>query len=126
MGAKLTTTALTIVKIDKLSNVTGVLCVEDGYDVLHRYVKRQPDRPNNIIYAPPEECVQILLAKSVSAVMTDVTTLTWMASYAQIPGAYVGPVLQATPFAFVCACPQHGYRALRALTCVRCPFCRCR
>jgi hypothetical protein len=77
-------------------------------------VKRQPDRPNNIIYAPPEECVQMLLTKEVSAVMTDVTTLTWMASYAQIPGAYVSPVLQANPFAFVCACPRHGYRALRA------------
>ena len=101
MGAKLTTTALTLVKIMKLADVKGVLCVEDGYDVLHRYVQRQPDRPNNIVYAPPEECVQRLLAGEVSAVITAVTTLTWMAAYAQLPGVFVSPVLQANPFAFV-------------------------
>ena len=94
MGAKLTTTALTIVKIDKLSDVTGMLCVEENYDVLQRYVQRQPDRPSSIIYDSREECVRKLLAKEVVAVMTDVTTLQWIASYAQISGASVSPVLQ--------------------------------
>ena len=101
MGAKLTTTALTIVKIDRLSDVTGVLCVEAGYDVLHRYVQRQPDRPSNIVYDIREECVRKLQANEVAAVMTDVTSLTWMASYTQIPRAYVSPVMQANPFVFV-------------------------
>ncbi len=101
MGAKLTTTALTIVKIDKLSDVLGVLCVESSYDVLERYVERQPDRPSSIIYDSREECVRKLLTKEVVAVMTDVTTLQWMASYMQISGASVSPVLQANPLAFV-------------------------
>ena len=101
MGAKLTTTALTVVKVERLSDVTGVLCVEASYDVLQHYVQRQPDRPSNIIYDSREECVQKLLTKEVAAVMTDVTTLKWMATYLQLSGAYVSPVLQANPFAFV-------------------------
>ena len=101
MGAKLTTTALTVVKVERLSDVTGVLCVEASYDVLQHYVQRQPDRPSNIIYDTREECVRKLLTKEVDAVMTDVTTLKWMATYLQLSGAYVSPVLQANPFAFV-------------------------
>jgi hypothetical protein len=101
MGAKLTTTALTIVKIDKLSDITGVLCVEEGYDVLTRYVKRQPDRPTSIIFKLREECVTMLQAGEVSAVMTDVTSLTWIASHMQVQGGYVSPVLQANPFSWI-------------------------
>ena len=101
VGAKLTTTALTVVKIERLSDVAGVLCVEESYDVLQQYVQRQPDRPSTIIYDSREECVQKLLANEVAAVMTDVTTLKWIATYEQIDGAYVSPVLQANPFAFV-------------------------
>lgn len=102
MGAKLTTTALTIVKIERLSDVQGgVLCVEFGYPVLNKYVEQQPDRPSRIIFDTTEECVRKLMTKEVIAVMTDATQLTWMASYLQIPGVYVTPILQPNPFAFM-------------------------
>jgi ABC-type amino acid transport substrate-binding protein len=101
MGAKLTTTALTVVKIDKLSDVSGALCVERFYPVLNKYVEQQPDRPKTIVYDSTEGCVAKLMAKEVVAVMTDATQLTWLASHAQLSGVYVTPVLQANPFAFV-------------------------
>jgi hypothetical protein len=100
MGAKLTTTALTIVKIERLSDVQGVLCVEGGYPVLNKYVEQQPDRPSRIVFDSTEECVRKLMSKEVVAVFTDQTQLTWMASYLQIPDVYVTPVLKSNPFAF--------------------------
>jgi len=75
--------------------------MEDGYDVLHGFVLRQPNRPSQIETASAGDCVQRLINKEVAAVITDVTALTWMASYLQLPGSYVSPVLQVNPFSFI-------------------------
>ena len=101
IGSKLTTTALTVVKIERLSDVHGVLCLEHDYPVLKKYVEQQLDRPSRIVFDTMEGCVQKLMTKEVIAVMTDATLLSWLASHAQLPNVYVTPVLQPNPFVFV-------------------------
>jgi hypothetical protein len=103
MGAKLTTTALTIVKIDKLGDIKGALCIEDGYDTLHQYVEQQADKPALMVFAAPEDCIAMLAAGTVVAVITDQTTLSWHANHAALVDAHVGPLLQANPMAMVFA-----------------------
>jgi hypothetical protein len=103
MGAKLTTTALTIIKVNALADVQGTLCVEDGYDVLNAFVDQQPDKPGIIMYAPTADCVAALLNGDVAAVITDQTALAWYARHSGIGNIFVSPVLQSNPFAMVFA-----------------------
>jgi ABC-type amino acid transport substrate-binding protein len=101
MGAKLTTTALTVVKIQALGDVAGTLCVEDAYAALRSYVMRQPDRPASLVFAHPAECMRMLIDDRVDAVVTDQTTLSWYASHEAVPNANVGPILAPNSFAMV-------------------------
>jgi hypothetical protein len=104
MGAKLTTTALTIVKVNALADVQGTLCVEDSYDVLNAsFLDQQPDKPGMVVYMTTADCVAALLAGNVAAVITDQTALSWYARNAGAANTFVSPVLQANPFAMVFA-----------------------
>ncbi len=103
MGAKLTTTALTVVKVNALADVQGTLCVEDSYDVLNAFLDQQPDKPGMVVYMTTADCVAALLAGNVAAVITDQTALSWYARNAGAGNTFVSPVLQANPFAMVFA-----------------------
>lgn len=108
ISAKLTTTSLSVTYIQQLSDVTGPLCVESNYAVLSEFVLRQPSKPSIIVYATLDVCMTWLQTGNVTAVITDSTVLNWYSSYYSVTGAYVSPVLQSNPFAFVYANQSNG------------------
>ena len=101
ISAKLTTASLSVTVVDKLADVKGTLCVESNYQVLAAFVQRDPNKPVSIVSVPVEQCIQLLLNKTVGAVITDSTVLSWYTNYYQLPTTHISPVLQSNPFAFV-------------------------
>ena len=101
ISAKLTTASLSVSVIDKLADVKGTLCIESNYAVLSAFVDRDPNKPVSIVSVPIEQCIQLLIAKTVDAVITDQTVLSWYSSYYQLAKTHISPVLQSNPFAFV-------------------------
>jgi hypothetical protein len=108
ISAKLTTTALSVTYIMTLKDVTGTLCVESNYQVLMDFVQRDPGKPVSIVAFPIDECIAMLQAGEVMAVVTDRTVLSWYTNYYQIPSTFIGPMLQSNPFAFVYANATNG------------------
>jgi hypothetical protein len=108
ISAKLTTTALSVTYILSLKDVTGTLCVESNYQVLMDFVNRDAGKPVSVVAFPINECIEMLIAGEVEAVVTDRTVLSWYARYYQIEDTFVGPMLQSNPFAFVFANASSG------------------
>jgi ABC-type amino acid transport substrate-binding protein len=101
ISAKLTTASLSVTVVDKLGDVKGTLCVESNYAVLSSFVARDPNKPVSIVSVPVEQCIQLLMRKSVVAVITDQTVLSWYSTYYQLDKTHISPVLQSNPFTFV-------------------------
>ena len=100
MGAKITTTTLSMLTANTLSGVQGALCVEAYYTPLNDFLSGQSGVPNDVRYEDIGTCVDLLMAGEVGAIVTDSTGLAWRAKHLGLQGVYLSPVLTANPSAW--------------------------
>jgi ABC-type amino acid transport substrate-binding protein len=99
----LTANVLSSDEVNTLADVDGALCVEAAYPLLAEYVQRAQDAPTDVVYAPIADCIALLLAGDVRAVMAERPILMWYLSAYSLPALYMSPILHANPLSFVYA-----------------------
>jgi hypothetical protein len=101
IGAQITANALRVTTVESLDSVTGILCYETNYPQADSLIARQQHRPLSIKRDNIHECLELLSAGSVQAVMADEPLLKWYSGTYSVPNLYISPVISPNPFAFM-------------------------
>jgi hypothetical protein len=97
----LTASALSSHTIDSMADITGTMCVEEGYPLMTQYVARSAEAPTSIFYASIAQCMEALLSGRAEAVLAERPILVWYLSAYAMPSLYLSPLLHPNPLAFV-------------------------
>jgi hypothetical protein len=97
----LTTDMLMSDVVNTLNEISGTMCVEHGYPLLDAFYQRDPQGPSDVIHDTLQNCLALLLAGRVQAVLGERPIMTWVMSTYPGPSLHISPSLHVNPLAFV-------------------------